>query len=97
MSLDEGLVPFNLYDYQEEIVDAVHTNRFVRSKITRQAGKTTRMRSYILHYVLLTQSMTGAVVAKQQSTAREHIRRIIRADEELEQGRQQVRIQGNNE
>ena len=27
VSLDEGLVPFNLYDYQEEIVDAVHNNR----------------------------------------------------------------------
>ena len=43
VSLDEGLVPFNLYDYQEEIVNAVHNNRFVISKLPRQSGKSTTM------------------------------------------------------
>ena len=29
VSLDEGLVPFNLYDYQRRIVEIVENNRFV--------------------------------------------------------------------
>ena len=28
VSLDEGLVPFEMYDYQNDIVDTVHNNRF---------------------------------------------------------------------
>ena len=27
--VDHGLMPFDLYDYQEEMVDTIHNNRFV--------------------------------------------------------------------
>jgi hypothetical protein len=39
ISLDKGLVPFDLYDFQEEIVQSIHNNRFVIAKLPRQTGK----------------------------------------------------------
>ena len=39
VSLDEGLVPFKMYDYQQDIVEKVHDNRFVIAKLPRQSGK----------------------------------------------------------
>lgn len=39
VSLDKGLVPFNMYGYQKEIVTKVHNNRFVIAKLPRQSGK----------------------------------------------------------
>ena len=36
VSLDEGLVPFLLYDFQEDIVDTIHDNRFTICKMPRQ-------------------------------------------------------------
>ena len=52
VSLDEGLVPFEMYDFQEDIVNKVHNNRFVIAKLPRQTGKSTTVVSYLLHYVL---------------------------------------------
>ena len=71
VSLDEGLVPFEMYDYQNDIVDTVHNNRFVIAKLPRQSGKSTTVISYILHYVLFNQSMNVAVLANKQATARD--------------------------
>ena len=83
VSLDEGLVPFGLYEYQENIVDTVHNNRFVIAKLPRQSGKSTTMISYILHYVLFNQSMNVAVLANKQATAREILHRLKLAYEYL--------------
>jgi len=83
VSLDEGLVPFNLYDYQEEIVETIHNNRFVIAKLPRQSGKSTTVVSYILHYVLFNQSMNVAILANKQATAREILSRLKLAYEYL--------------
>lgn len=37
--VDRGLVPFELYPFQEKIVNTVHNNRFVVAKCSRQVGK----------------------------------------------------------
>ena len=76
VSLDEGLVPFNLYDYQEDIVEKVHNNRFVIAKLPRQSGKSTTIISYLLHYILFNQSMSVAVLANKQSTAKDILSRL---------------------
>ena len=57
VSLDKGLVPFELWDFQEEVVETVHNNRFVICKFPRQTGKSTTMIAYILHYVLFNDNM----------------------------------------
>ena len=35
VSLDEGLVPFELYPYQENMVGTIHNNRFVIAKLPK--------------------------------------------------------------
>ena len=53
VSLDKGLIPFDMYPFQKEMVGTFHNNRFTICKLPRQSGKTTTMVSYILHYVYL--------------------------------------------
>ena len=95
VSLDAGLVPFNLYDYQEKMVDIIHNNRFVIAKLPRQSGKSTTIVSYILHYVLFNQSMSVAILANKQATAREILHRLKLAYEYLPLWLQQGIIEWN--
>ncbi len=41
ISLDKGLVPFTLYDFQEKMVNRFNDNRFNIAKLPRQSGKST--------------------------------------------------------
>ena len=41
VSLDEGLVPFKMYDFQRNMVKTFHDNRFTICKLPRQSGKST--------------------------------------------------------
>ena len=52
VSLDHGLVPFNMYSFQRDMVNSMHTNRFTIHKLPRQSGKSTIIISYILHYFI---------------------------------------------
>ena len=95
VSLDEGLVPFNLYDYQKTIVETIHSNRFTIAKLPRQSGKSTTVVSYILHYVLFNQSMNVAILANKQATAREILSRLKLAYEYLPLWLQQGIVEWN--
>jgi len=95
VSLDEGLIPFNLYDYQQDMVEVVHNNRFVIAKLPRQSGKSTTMISYILHYVLFNQSMSVAVLANKQAVARDILSRLKLAYEYLPLWLQQGIVEWN--
>ena len=52
VSLDEGLIPFEMWDFQEELINNFHTNRFNIAKLPRQTGKSTTCVSYLMHYAL---------------------------------------------
>ena len=39
VTLDKGVTPFDLYDYQEALVRTLSSNRFVIGKLARQSGK----------------------------------------------------------
>lgn len=95
VSLDEGLIPFELYDYQEDIVEKVHNNRFVIAKLPRQSGKSTTIVSYILHYILFNQSMTVGILANKQATSREILSRLKLAYEYLPLWLQQGIVEWN--
>ena len=41
INLDEGLVPFEMYDFQKKILMDFHDNRFNIAKLPRQTGKST--------------------------------------------------------
>jgi hypothetical protein len=95
VSLDEGLVPFEMWDFQEDIVDKVHNNRFVIAKLPRQTGKSTTMISYLLHYTLFNQSVSVAILANKLATARELLSRLKLAYEYLPKWMQQGIIEWN--
>jgi hypothetical protein len=58
-------MPFELYDYQQNFVNAIHKNRFVISKWPRQSGKSTSVIGYICHYITFNQSISVANSGKQ--------------------------------
>ena len=95
VSLDEGLVPFEMYDFQEDIVDTIHDNRFTICKMPRQSGKSTTMVSYILHYVLFNPNMNVAILANKASTARDILGRLQLAYENLPKWLQQGVVSWN--
>ena len=47
VSLDEGLVQFKPYDFQEKLIRNFHENRFNICKMPRQTGKSTTSVSYL--------------------------------------------------
>jgi hypothetical protein len=95
VSLDEGLVPFELYDYQENMVNSIHNNRFVIAKLPRQSGKSTTVIAYLLHYVLFNPQVSVAVLANKQATARELLHRLKLAYEYLPKWLQQGIVEWN--
>ena len=95
VSLDEGLVPFKMYDFQEDIVDTIHDNRFTICKMPRQSGKSTTMVSYILHYVLFNPNMNVAILANKAATARDILGRLQLAYENLPKWLQQGVVSWN--
>ena len=89
VSLDEGLVPFNMFPFQKEMVGTVHNNRFTICKMPRQSGKSTTLVSYILYYVLFNSNMNVAILANKASTARDILGRLQLAYENLPKWLQQ--------
>ena len=87
--VDHGLVPFKLYDYQEEMVEIFHNNRFVISKLPRQSGKSTTIVSYLLHYILFNENVAVAILANKGNTARELLSRMQMSFEHLPRWLQQ--------
>ena len=76
ISLDEGLVPFELYPYQEKMFEAFNTNRFNIVLACRQSGKSISSVAYLLWYALFHTEKTIAVMANKGATAREMLGRI---------------------
>jgi hypothetical protein len=89
ISLDEGLVPFDMYSFQKEMVGTFHSNRFTICKLPRQSGKSTVMISYLLHYALFNPSVNIAILANKAATARDLLSRLQLAYEHLPKWLQQ--------
>ena len=76
VNLNDGLVPFELYDFQKRFVEKIHQNRFVISKFPRQSGKSTTVIAYILHTILFNDNQNVAILANKLATARELLHRL---------------------
>ena len=95
VTLDQGPMVFKMYGFQKKIVKAIHTNRFVISKIPRQSGKSTVMLGYILYSILFTPNYKVAVLANKLKTASELLSRLKFAYENLPKWLQQGVIEWN--
>ena len=89
INLDEGLVPFEMYPFQEKLVKNFHENRFNICKMPRQSGKSTTVVSYLLHYALFNDSVNIGILANKAATARELLGRLQTAYEALPHWMQQ--------
>ena len=95
VSLDHGLVPFEMYGFQEGMVSTMHDNRFSIFKLPRQSGKSTIIISYLLHYALFNANVNIAVLANKSITARDILSRLQLAYENLPKWMQQGIIAWN--
>ena len=83
VSLDEGLIPFKLYNFQREMMWTFHTERFTICKLPRQSGKSTTIIAYLLHYSLFNETTNVAILANKAVTARDLLGRLQLAYEHL--------------
>ena len=83
ISLDKGLVNFNLYPYQEKMFSHFNDNRFSIVLACRQSGKSISSVVYLLWYAIFHPEKTIAVLANKGATAREMLQRVTLALENL--------------
>src|SRR5210317_1717407 len=76
ISLDRGLVNFNLYPYQEKMFDHFNSNRFSIVLACRQSGKSISSVVYLLWYAVFHPEKTIAILANKGATAREMLARV---------------------
>lgn len=76
ISLDKGLVPFDLYPYQEKMFSHFRDNRFSIVLACRQSGKSISSVAYLLWYACFHPEKTIAILANKGATAREMLARI---------------------
>ncbi len=95
VSLDEGLVPFKPYDFQEKLIKNFHDHRFNICKMPRQTGKSTTSVSYLLHYAVFNDNVNIGILANKAATARDLLGRLQTAYENLPKWMQQGIISWN--
>ena len=89
VSVDEGLIDFDVRDYQKDMIDRFHNERFVICKMARQSGKSTTILAYLLHYILFNENVSVAVLANKKATAMELLGRLQLAYEHMPKWLQQ--------
>lgn len=95
VSIDKGLVPFELWPFQEEMINTMKDNRFVIAKMPRQVGKTTTVAGLLLWYALFHESFKIAILANKEKQSREILARIKLAFEHIPKWLQQGIVEFN--
>ena len=83
VNVDKGLITFPIWDFQKNMIETFHKNRFTICKVARQSGKTTTVVAYLLHYLIFNPMVRIAILANKGSTAREILSRLELAFEYL--------------
>jgi len=68
-NVDHGTIPFNMFDFQEEMVNLINEERFTIITCARQIGKTTCVMAYICWYAIFHAKKNIAILANKGSTA----------------------------
>ena len=95
VNVDEGLMNFEMWDFQEDMINTFSDNRFVICKMPRQTGKSTTIIAYLLHYVLYNSDVRVGILANKGQTARELLGRWRLAYENLPLWLQQGVVEWN--
>lgn len=83
ISLDKGIIPFKLYDYQKKFIRILHKHRRIISMQPRQMGKSQVVAAYILWYIIFHPAKEVAILANKAAAAREIMSRLQMMYEEL--------------
>ena len=83
VNVDEGLINFKMWKFQEKMLNLFKDNRFVITKCPRQVGKTTTTVAYMLWATIFTDSQNCAVLANKGSLARDILAKYQLAYENL--------------
>jgi hypothetical protein len=84
ISVDEGIIKFDLWPFQEEIINTFENNRFVICKLARQSGKSTVVvAGYFLWYILFHADVSVGVLANKEATAIQLLDRLKQSYELL--------------
>ena len=78
-----GQILFDMYDYQEEMIDNFVSNRYNIVLASRQVGKTETSSAYLLWYALFHDQKTILILSNKSDGAMEIISKIQNAYEEL--------------
>lgn len=89
VTLDKGLQPFMMYDFQKNMIQRFHDNRFNICKLPRQSGKSTTVCAYLLHYAIFNDNTNIAILANKAATARDLLNRLQTGYENLPKWLQQ--------
>jgi hypothetical protein len=76
VSIDEGIIPFKLYDYEKKMVRKFHKFNRMVVRAARQSGKTQTSAAYLLWFILFNATKTVAILANKQDTATEILSRV---------------------
>lgn len=93
--VDRGLIDFELWHFQEEMIRTFEANRYSIAKMPRQVGKTTTVAAYLLHKILFNENYKIALLANKDSQAREILARIQLMFEHLPKWIQQGVVEWN--
>ena len=83
VNVDRGLITFDMWDFQEDMVRTFHENRFTIAKMPRQVGKTTTTVGYMLWAAIFNDEYTVGILANKGQLARDILGRIQKAYEYL--------------
>jgi hypothetical protein len=83
IQVDKGLVPFEMWEFQENMVRCYHENRFSITMCSRQVGKSTTVIGYFLWYILFNVNVRCCISANKQKTAVDLLGRLKLAYENL--------------
>ena len=89
ISLDEGIVPFHPYPFQQQLVESFHNNRFTICKLPRQSGKSVTVTAYLIHQAIFRDNINVAILANKRETSFELMAKLQTSYENLPKWLQQ--------
>ena len=95
ISLDDGIIPFHPYPFQQKLVTSFNDNRFTICKLPRQSGKSVVTTAYLIHQAIFRDNINIAILANKRDTAFELMAKLQTSYENLPKWLQQGIVSWN--
>ena len=83
ISLDDGIVPFRPYPFQQNLIDSFANNRFTICKLPRQSGKSVTVTAFLIHQAIFRDNINVAILANKRETSFELMAKLQTSYENL--------------